>query len=294
MGLDSVKFSVIIPTFNRANYLDTLLNSLCLQYYSNFEVVICDDGSTDNTKEIVDKYLSKLDLKYFYQDNWGGPARPRNVCINNSIGDFICFLDSDDLWMPDKLLKIFQSLDPIFDVYFHLFLHNENIVGRYSRKFFCSDFETLFSTGNRIVNSSLVISRKAIDSVGLINESKELIGVEDFELLLNLSYNGFKFKKVNKVLGIYQSSDSIFYVNQVNQINKTEVLFKRYYSKISKNLIKKNKALISYMYAKEEKSNAGKKLALLNFSIFNGSLLIKIKALYVLLMHLYKNGDESF
>ena len=294
MAFDSIKFSVVIPTFNRASYLDKLLASLCHQYYTNFEVLICDDGSNDNTKDIIDVYMSKLNLKYFYQDNWGGPAKPRNVCINNSSGDFICFLDSDDLWMPDKLLKISKKLDPKFDVYFHLFLHDNNIVGKYSRQLFCSDFETLFSNGNRIVNSSLVISRKAIDSVGMINESKELIGVEDFELLLNLSFNGFKFKKINQVLGIYQSSDSIFFVNQINQIKKTEILFNRYYSKINQNLVNKNKALIAYMYAKEEITNGGKKISFLKFSIFNGASLIKIKSIYILLLHLYQNGVKSF
>ncbi len=294
MGFDSVKFSVVIPTFNRASYLDKLLSSLCLQYYKNFEVLICDDGSTDNTKVIIDKYESKLNLKYFYQDNWGGPAKPRNVCINNSSGDFICFLDSDDLWMPNKLLEISKNLDPKFDVYFHLFSHNKNIVGKYSRQFFCSDFVTLFSNGNRIVNSSIVISKKAIDFVGMINESKELIGVEDFELLLNLSFNGFKFKKVNQVLGIYQSSDSVFYVNQVNQIKKTEILFNRYYNKINRNLVEKNKALISYMNAKEEITNVENKISLLKFSILKGAWLIKIKSIYILLLHLYQNGVKSF
>lgn len=294
MAFDSVKFSVVIPTFNRASYLDKLLGSLCHQYYTNFEVLICDDGSTDNTKDVIDVYMSKLNIKYFYQDNWGGPAKPRNVCINNSSGDFICFLDSDDLWMPDKLLQISKNLDPKIDVYFHLFLHDKNIVGKYSRQLFCSDFETLFSNGNRIVNSSLVISRKAIDSVGMINESKELIGVEDFELLLNLSFNGFKFKKINQVLGIYQSSDSIFFVNQINQIKKTEILFNNYYSKIDKNLVNKNKALISYMYAKEETTNGGKKLSFLKFSILKGASLIKIKSIYILFLHLYQNGVKSF
>jgi len=92
--------SVIIPTYNRANYLQEALESVFRQNYHNFEIIVVDDGSTDDTRKIIDKYQDKI--KYFWQDN-SGPSVARNLGIKNSQGELIAFLDSDDLMLPDRL-----------------------------------------------------------------------------------------------------------------------------------------------------------------------------------------------
>ena len=78
MKHNKIKFSIIIPTYNRALLLKRCLDSLCSQTYRDFEVIVCDDGSTDGTNEIINQFEDKLSLKYLYDTNWGGPARPRN------------------------------------------------------------------------------------------------------------------------------------------------------------------------------------------------------------------------
>lgn len=90
-----MKFSIIIPTFNRCHLLWKTLLSLKSQSYSNFEVLIIDDGSTDKTKELVSEFLIDGRLKYFYQKNKGASAA-RNAGLKNAIGEIITYVDSDE------------------------------------------------------------------------------------------------------------------------------------------------------------------------------------------------------
>jgi len=96
------KVSVIIPTYNTAKYLDDAIASVLNQTYTNYEIIVIDDGSTDNTVEIVEKYQNKI--SYIYQENQGVSAA-RNKGIAASQGEFIAFLDADDIFMAHKLEK---------------------------------------------------------------------------------------------------------------------------------------------------------------------------------------------
>ena len=92
--------SVVIPTYNGAKYLPQALDSVLAQTYRPYEIVVVDDGSKDNTRAVLQPYLTQI--SYVYQDNRGEPAA-RNTGIRNSKGEFIAFLDADDLWHPRKL-----------------------------------------------------------------------------------------------------------------------------------------------------------------------------------------------
>ena len=93
--------SVIIPTFNRCDYLSAAVNSVLGQSYRDFDLFVIDDGSTDRTSRVIKKYGDAL--TYIRQDN-RGPSAARNRGIRASDGCLVAFLDSDDSWMPDKLL----------------------------------------------------------------------------------------------------------------------------------------------------------------------------------------------
>ena len=98
--------SVIIPTYNRGKLLHRCLKSLDRQIFKNFEVIICDDASTDNTKTIVDSFNNSLKIRYFLMNNnSGGPAKPRNKSIKKSKVIYVAFLDSDDFCDKYKLKK---------------------------------------------------------------------------------------------------------------------------------------------------------------------------------------------
>lgn len=103
--------SVVIPCYNTGLFLSSAIDSVLSQSYQSFEIIIIDDGSTDNTKKVVDKYCSKDErLRYHYQTNKGRSAA-RNKGIELSEGEFIQFLDADDLIQEKKfevLLREFQ------------------------------------------------------------------------------------------------------------------------------------------------------------------------------------------
>jgi len=92
--------SIIIPTFNRADWIKAAIESVLKQTYQNFELLIIDDGSTDNTKKIISFCDKKI--KYYFQKN-KGPSAARNFGIKEANGKYICFLDSDDQWAKTKL-----------------------------------------------------------------------------------------------------------------------------------------------------------------------------------------------
>ncbi len=96
------KVSIVIPTYNRETIICKAIDSALSQTYKNLEIIIVDDGSTDNTKTVLEKYGSRLN--YFYQEN-KGISGARNAGIKRSTGQYIAFLDSDDYWLPDKLEK---------------------------------------------------------------------------------------------------------------------------------------------------------------------------------------------
>lgn len=87
-------FSVIIPVYNRPDEVDELLRSLTLQHFTNFEVIVVEDGSTVPCKNVVDSYSDKLDIKYFFKPN-SGPGQTRNYGAERSRGDYLIIFDSD-------------------------------------------------------------------------------------------------------------------------------------------------------------------------------------------------------
>lgn len=97
--------SVIMPSYNTANYIATSIESVQRQTYTNWELIIVDDCSTDNTDEVVRPLLSDTRIRYLKNEKNSGAAVSRNRALREARGKWIAFLDSDDLWMPKKLEK---------------------------------------------------------------------------------------------------------------------------------------------------------------------------------------------
>lgn len=109
--------SIIIPTYNRENIVGKAIKSVVLQNYRPLEIIVIDDGSTDNTKSIINqiqkKYSNALDnlkIDYIFQNNHG-VSDARNNGISHSKGEYICFLDSDDIYYPEKISEQFKLLN---------------------------------------------------------------------------------------------------------------------------------------------------------------------------------------
>ena len=104
------KVSVVIPTFNRAEFLRTAIMSVLNQTYNDFEIIVVDDNSSDHTHQVVKSFKDDR-IKYFHHVINLGPAAARNTAISASNGDYLAFLDDDDEWFPHKLQKQVELLD---------------------------------------------------------------------------------------------------------------------------------------------------------------------------------------
>ena len=205
-------FSVIIPTYNRANSLNYSLSSLVKQTFKDFEVIVCDDGSSDNTLQVVEGYKNKLNIKYFFNSNFGGPAYPRNIGLKNSKGVWICFLDSDYFYFPERLENLYSLNLENYDFIYHKLdiKSGDKKVGKIKpRKLNAKNpFLDLLINSNTIPTSSTCI-RKEILLNEFFSEDRLLIGIEDYDLWLRLSRKKIRFYYFSKTLGIYNLGDNI-------------------------------------------------------------------------------------
>jgi len=100
--------SVIIPTYNSSKYISEAIDSVLAQRFDGIDIIVVDDGSTDGTRDILRKYDKQI--RYFYQQN-AGAASARNKAISEAKGQYMAFLDADDLWLPDKLEKSISFIE---------------------------------------------------------------------------------------------------------------------------------------------------------------------------------------
>jgi GT2 family glycosyltransferase len=102
--------SVVIPTFNRTAYLSRAIDSVCEQSFHDWELIIADDGSSSETADYL-RSLSESRIRILWLQHSGNPARVRNVAIQSAQSRYLAFLDSDDLWRPEKLAKQIKALE---------------------------------------------------------------------------------------------------------------------------------------------------------------------------------------
>ena len=129
------KLSVIIPTYNYGRFLGEAIQSVLDQTFADFDLIVVDDGSTDNTKEVVGSFADTR-VKYIYQENRGVSAA-RNAAIWDSKGEHIAFLDADDVWLPEKLelqVKVLDSRPEVAIVCSDTYFFDDqtgNLLGRF-------------------------------------------------------------------------------------------------------------------------------------------------------------------
>jgi glycosyltransferase involved in cell wall biosynthesis len=201
--------SIIIPSFNSAPYIKRLITSLLNQTYTNWEAIIVDNNSIDNTVELLNNYVDPR-IKVYSINNEGIIAKSRNLAILNSNGSWIAFLDSDDWWTPDKLKECVKFIiTEKFDLIYHdLFLvkkPNKNTFKKLanSRKLKSPIFEDLILNGNGILNSSVIVRKEVIQKVGLLSCETEKASWEDYDCWLRISQKTEKFFFLSKPLGYY-------------------------------------------------------------------------------------------
>lgn len=198
------RVSVVIPTYNYANYLLEAVQTVLDQSYDDFELLIVDDGSTDNTGEMTRPLLHDPRVRYVYQQN-RGLAEARNVGIRTTEGEFVAFLDADDLWLERKLerqVEIMDSTPEVGLVYTNiLFIDGEGQILT-DRQWAQRRKETMFEDllFNNVVTgsaSSSMVRRECFDRVGVFDET--LRSLEDLDLWLRIA-RCYDFQRVDEPL----------------------------------------------------------------------------------------------
>ena len=200
--------SIVIPTYNRARDLHRALKSVKAQTFNNWEALIVDNHSTDNTEEVVVGFNDQR-VKFFRINNDGVIAVSRNFGVHKAAGEYIAFLDSDDWWKPKKLEESLKYLEKGEDIVFHeLFLatkQGQSIFWRraQSRDLKSPIFDDLVKNGNALPNSSVVVRLSVINRVNGFSEDRNLIAIEDYDCWLRIAQITEKFKRIPKPLGFY-------------------------------------------------------------------------------------------
>ena len=184
--------SVIVPTYNHGRFIRAAIESVLAQTYENVEIIVVDDFSTDDTEQIVAGYASPR-VKYIKSANQGIVATSRNVGVRAAAGEYVAFLDADDIWETNKLeLQLPHLADSKVAAvasdlrYMGARRYSRSRLGRSPRGF--REYGNLeIVRGNPVATSSVLLRRQDFDRVGGFDEAPEFRFIEDWELWLRLS-----------------------------------------------------------------------------------------------------------
>ena len=215
-----MKISIILPTFNRAaSFLGEAINSVINQSYENWELIIIDNYSTDNTIELVNSFNTKK-ISIYQINNDGIIAKSRNLGITKAKGEYIAFLDSDDYCDINKLQKcveIIKKNNVSIACHAEKWLSTNNCFNKKygpSKNF---EYLNMLSLGSSSVSTSaIVVKKELLVKAGMFREEKNIITAEDYDMWLNVSKIDNHIEFINEPLGVFrihdtsQSSDIIF------------------------------------------------------------------------------------
>jgi len=218
--------SVIIPSYNTANLLPLSVGSVLKSSIDHFEIIIIDDGSSDNAEEVVKEHWgSEPRVKYYYQQN-KGLAGARNTGIQYASGKYLVFLDSDDTILPEKLEKQVAFLENNKDydaVYSNSIFFVENEMDKVIPTNFPSYSGSILKPllyGNFIHVNAIMCRKDIVEKAGLFNQ--EYRELEDWDLWLRMSIGGSKFGYIDEILSMVMLRRGSMTSNQL-KMNKAMV-----------------------------------------------------------------------
>lgn len=205
-------FSIVIPTYNRGDLIGRCLDSIISQTYTNWEAIIVDNFSEDNTEQVVLSYQDDR-IRFIKNHNNGIISVSRNKGIDMSKGDWICFLDSDDTWMPRKL-EILTYYTDKYDLIYHEYRTNQKKTRPFQRTrsnlytIGKMTIEQVLKRGDPIIPSCAAVSRCSLGETRF-SEDKALYAVEDYDFFLQMIDKHLKIKHLKDVLTRYDVSTGV-------------------------------------------------------------------------------------
>lgn len=243
--------SVYIATYNRAERLENAVQSILKQTYKNIEVIIVDDASTDDTKELIKKLSDKYsNIKYMTCPMNKGANHARNIAIQQANGYFITGLDDDDEMLPERIQKLVNAYEDkyAFVVSEHYLDYGE--IRKYKRlttKKYISFDDLLYAN---IVGNQILTTKKKMIHAGLFDE--EIKAAQDHDMWLRLLQGGQKAKVVKEALQIIHiGHDSITMSN--NKFSGYWQVYNKYKELFSKN--QRKYWLLNFYYWRDKKIN---------------------------------------
>ncbi len=295
-------FSIIIPTYNRAHLIERTLESIRAQDFKDYEVIIVDDGSTDNSEEVIQQYIDLHQIadqwRYFKKEN-AERAAARNYGTHQSSGKYLNWFDSDDIALPNHLESAHDSLKDEAKEVIHLSYQLTSPEGQ------------LLDTRNnlpplvneRLINGNIlscngVFVRKDIALTNLFNEDRALSASEDYELWLRLAAQ-YDFHHINQITSVIIQHEQ----RSVNSMSDKQKLIERftrfikyttenndvrlYFGKKGKYFIMKNYLLLAVELAVNNHKKAS--LKYLKCAFQNSVMVFSQRTFYATLKHLLLN-----
>lgn len=225
--------SIILPTYNRASLVNFAIESILNQTYMNWELLIIDDGSVDNSRSIVHNYTNRDNrIKYYYQENQGASSA-RNLGLGLSKGEFITFLDSDDLYLPRKielqLKEYFETRSKII-LCFSKILDSGILFSEKTPEIPEDLFMALFlKTKNVFAGTPLLFIYAELIKSNFIKFDETLPAMEDWDFLVSLSR--FSNVSVVKEFCYLENRHCFSHVHSISNVLKAELLLILKYKK---------------------------------------------------------------
>lgn len=201
------KVSVIIPTYNYASFIVEAVESVLAQTFKDMEVIVVDDGSTDNTRDVLKRFNGKI--IYLYQENRGAPTA-RNKGIRAAQGEYLGFLDADDLWMPEKLeiqVPILDQDPEVGLVYANTYnvgaLREHQLLSMANKSGGSGRIFTKLLEGNFIPSPSVLVRKSCFEEVGLFDDDMGKLAAQDWDMWLRIA-RVYKVVYVDQVLAKYR------------------------------------------------------------------------------------------
>ena len=244
--------SIIMPAYNAGQYIGASIRSVLAQTYLHWELIVVDDGSTDDTASVVQQFVSEdKRIKYFFQEN-GRLGKARNTGIMNAGGSLIAFLDSDDLWLATKLELQLQAMreqnaDVVFCNAFVFSDENpldetkklQSSVGRFSGPAF---FDSLILR-NQIPVLTVLLKKAALEQAGLFEEAKPFHGCEDIDLWMRLAKAGLVFYGMPETLARYRRHTAAMTAVQSNALKPMLLTIRKHIDQTTLSAAQKQKRI---------------------------------------------------
>jgi glycosyltransferase involved in cell wall biosynthesis len=217
--------SVVIPTYNRPEYLKKAIETVLAQTYKNIEIVIVDDTSYVDNRKIVDSFNDDRILYFKNKKNMGAPFS-RNKGIKEAKGEYVAFLDDDDEWKPEKLVKQLKEFsDENVGLVVCYSLDKRFGMTRVSKPKEKVSFTDLLKSFNLSSTSSYVVLKKAIEKVGFFDE--KLPSAQEYDLAIRIA-KYFEVRTVQEVLMIQNASEGQISTNWTKKIKGILALYSKY------------------------------------------------------------------